>query len=229
MARDVHHSAIIDSKVHLGERVRIGPYCVLRGRIQIGNDTVLSSHISIGDEAEHGTERFEFHPAPNPTGQIVIGSNVAIREFTTINRPMKTVTFIGDHCYIMARSHVSHDNFLEPGVILSTGACLGGWTKVMIGANIGLNAVTHQFTTIGMHAMVAANATVVKDLPPFSKFIPGKPLGINTHKIEKLNLPPFSIAAEPYSSFIMEFLSARDKSRDWHRYVEPEKKEDPCL
>ena len=57
------------------------------------------------------------------------------------------------------------------------------------GANVGICAATHQFTTVGQYAMIAANATVVKDVPPLAKFIPGKELGMNIYAVRKWDLP----------------------------------------
>ena len=57
------------------------------------------------------------------------------------------------------------------------------------GANVGICVAAHQFTTIGQYAMIAANATVVKDVPPLAKFIPGKELGMNVYAVRKWNLP----------------------------------------
>ena len=219
MRPSIHHTALIDNTVHLGDDVQIGAFTSIRGRVQIGRGTIIESYVSIGAPPEHGSEKFDFKPACNPTGQIVIGEECVIREFTTVNKPMAAVTMIGNRAYVMARSHVSHDNFIEDDVVLATNACLGGWSKVLKGAYVGLGAITHQRTTLGQYCIVAAGAVVVKDVPSFAKYIPSKPLGVNDKKISLLGLCEFSTDREPYKSMLVEFHAKRDKTRPCHEYV----------
>jgi UDP-N-acetylglucosamine acyltransferase len=69
-------------------------------------------------------------------------------------------------------------------------ATLGGHTRVMSHANIGLNATTHQFTVVGQYSIVAAGAVIVKDIPPFCKYIPNKDSKSNAeHAAKKYHLP----------------------------------------
>lgn len=219
----IHPTAILGSEVKLGEGVSIGPYCVLRGDVTIGDGTYLSSHVSIGEPAEHTTHKYELGP-PRP-GRIVIGSHVVIKDFVTINLPLADLTQVSNDCYISSHSYLGHDCFLEEGAIV-VASTLGGWTRVMKCANIGLRAVTHQFTTVGAYAMVAAGAPVVKDIPPLAKYIPGKPLGVNTFLIKKLGLPlpleasPVELIDNPwYQKELALWKSLRREGRKvypWH-------------
>ena len=214
----IHPTALIHPSVELGRNVHVGAYSVIHENVVIGDDTFISSHVSIGEEAEHSSDKYELHPR-GVCPLIRIGKNVVIREFTTVNRPIKDVTLIEDNVYVMARVHVAHDCRVEEGAVLSNNAILAGWTRVMRGANVGICAATHQSTTIGQYAMIAANATVVKDVPPRAKFIPGKELGMNVYAVHKWNLPLVSEALsgareEPfYRQLLDEWEAARNKSR----------------
>lgn len=216
----IHPTALIDPDVKLGQNVHVGPYTVIRGNVRIGDDVYISSHVSIGEEAEHSTDKYELNPR-DVCPPIVIGNNVVVREFTTINRPMKDLTFIADHVYVMARVHVAHDCRVEKGSVLSNNAILGGWTRVLQGANVGICAAVHQFTTIGQYAMIAANATVVKDVPPLAKYIPGKELGLNSYAIHKYDLPLGSDTLRGVSTeaFYLEMLQHWEASRDKRRPI----------
>lgn len=215
ITNNIHPTAIIDDTVRIGENVYIGPYTVIKGNVEIGSNSYIASHVSIGEVAEHSSNKYEFNTLLN--GKIIIGNGVVIREFTTVNRPMKDQTVISNDCYLMARTHVSHDDFLEDGVILSTNTCLGGWTRVMKCANVGLGVITHQFTTIGSYAMIAAGAVVVKDVPPLCKYIPGKELGINTYAIKKHSLP--QLQAPEYEEFLNSLTNEWENCRHKERKV----------
>src|SRR5579884_555049 len=89
----IHPTALLEN-VRLGENVRVGAYSVLRG-CEIGNNVYIAPHVVIGEEAEHSTEKFELNPR-SYSGRIVIGPNTVIREYTSITRPVREITFIGD-------------------------------------------------------------------------------------------------------------------------------------
>lgn len=214
----IHPTALIHPSVELGRNVHVGAYSVIHENVTIGDDTYIASHVSIGEEAEHSSDKYELHPR-GVCPPIRIGANVVVREFTTVNRPIKDLTLIEDNVYVMARVHVAHDCKVENGAVLSNNAILAGWTRVMRGATVGICVATHQFTTVGQFAMIAANATVVKDVPPLAKFIPGKELGMNVHAVHKWNLPLLSetlsgAREEPfYRQLLDEWEAARDKRR----------------
>jgi UDP-N-acetylglucosamine acyltransferase len=214
----IHPTALIHPSVELGRNVHVGAYSVIHENVVIGDDTFISSHVSIGEEAEHSSDKYELHPR-GVCPPIRIGKNVVLREFTTVNRPIKDVTLIDDNVYVMARVHVAHDCRVEEWAVLSNNAILAGWTRVMRGANVGICVATHQGTTVGPFAMIAANATVVKDVPPLAKFIPGKELGMNVYAVRKWNLPlrseTFSVVRqEPfYRQLLDEWETVRDKRR----------------
>ena len=214
----IHPTAIIHPSVRLGHNVQVGAYTVIRENVTIGDNTYISSHVSIGEEAEHSSDKYELHPRP-VCSPIAIGKDVVIREFATVNRPIKDVTLIEDGAYIMARVHVAHDCRVGQSAVLSNGAVLGGWTKVLAGANVGICAAVHQYTTIGHHAMIAANATVVKDVPPLAKFIPGKELSLNSYAIRKWGLAlhgeTLADLAEQvcYQFLLQEWEQVRDMQR----------------
>jgi UDP-N-acetylglucosamine acyltransferase len=183
----IHPTAIIAPSVRLGKGVCVGPYSVLSD-CEIGDDCRIGPHVVIGGEAEHSRERWEMRPR-DFSGRIAIGCNTIIREFTEICRPVNDMTFVGDDVYIMGHSYIAHDCFVEDEAVLSNGTRLGGFTRVMRATNLGMGVAVRQYSTIGPYSMVAANAPVVKDIPPLAKYIPNKPLAINTYAIHARKLP----------------------------------------
>jgi UDP-N-acetylglucosamine acyltransferase len=183
----IHPTAIIDwETVRLGKNVRIGAYSTI-SQCEIGDDTIVGTHVIIGQPPEHSTEKYE--QQNECTGIVRIGERVIIRELSVITLPTAGLTEVMDDVYIMGRCHIAHDCIVEQKAVLSIGTILSGWTRVMEGATVGVAAVTHQFTTIGQYAMIAGNAMVVKDVPPLAKYIPKKDLSVNVYAIRKWGLP----------------------------------------
>jgi len=208
----IHNTAILEN-VHLGKNVKIGAYSVIKDCI-IGDNTYIAPHVVIGEESEHSTNKYELNP--RESNWIIIGKDTVIREFTSINKPIKDVTMIGDEVYIMGHSYIAHDCWIEDNAVISNGSLLGGWTRVMTYANLGLGTTCHQYTTIGSYAMIAANATIVKDVMPLCKYIPGKPLEINSYLVNKLKLPIHSENFQQEEFFIKlktEWEEKRNKDR----------------
>ncbi len=214
----IHPTALISPDARLGRNVHVGAYTVIRDNVIVGDNVYISSHVSVGEEAEHSTDKYELHPRDEAL-PIQIGNNVVLREFVTVNRPMKTVTRIADDAYVMARVHIAHDVWVGEHAVVSNCAILGGWTRVQRGANLGICSTTHQYTTVGAYAMVAANATVVKDIPPLGKYIPQKPLGLNAYAIAKWRLTLHGesleeLRAQPaYRELLASFEQERFKER----------------
>ena len=63
---------------------------------------------------------------------------------------------------MLKNSHCGHDSYLQDNVTLSCNVCIGGFTIVGKGTNVGLGAVVHQRLTIPEGCMIAMNAAITK-------------------------------------------------------------------
>ena len=118
--------------------------------------------------------------------RIEIGSNNIIREHVAIQKPCyEEITRIGDDTFLMHGSHVPHDAILSNKVTLAPNVVVGGISKLLEGCNIGMGATLHQYSVIGHYSIVATNSAAIKNVKPFSRFIPGKPNSVNTYAINK--------------------------------------------
>ena len=149
--------------VSLGNGNQIGPGTVIQNRVVIGDENQIYGPISIGSLGEMGTKG----DSKPDDGMVIIGDRNIIREFTTINFPVReSKTVIGDDCYLMARTHVPHDAVLGDRVVMATNSLIGGGCKVGDSAYIGLGSLVHQWVNIGSGAMIGMNATVTAHVPP---------------------------------------------------------------
>jgi UDP-N-acetylglucosamine acyltransferase len=178
----VHETAMVGAGVVLGEGVVVGAYCILGDGVRIGDGSVLAEHavvrtgVVVGNRsrvesfAVIGGDPQDLSFEPETVSGVVVGDDVVIREGVTIHRATTSGgnTVIGDHCYLMATSHVAHDCRVAERVILVNGVLLGGHVTVgshtMLGGAVGV----HQFTRIGEGVMIGGNGTATYDVPPFT-------------------------------------------------------------
>ncbi len=190
MSVQVHSTAIVDPRAELGEDVRIGPYCVIDGRVRIGARTVLEAFVRICDFVEVGEEcRFSENVIlgrePQDAGfrgeesWVRIGDRVILRENVTIHRASGEgkATVVGDECWLMEACHLGHNVQMGKRCIMANKAGCAGYTEVADCVNFGGMAGVHQFVRIGRFAMLGGLSKVVKDVPPFT-LIDGRPARI---------------------------------------------------
>jgi UDP-N-acetylglucosamine acyltransferase len=183
MAPMIHPTAIVHESAVLGDDVQIGPWCLVGAGARLGAGTRLEPHAIVRDGCEIGEQVLldsfvvvggeAQMRVPDPAardGRVVVGARSILREGVTVHRPAKAggTTEIGPDCFFMAHSHVAHDCKVAAFVTLANGAMLGGHVTIGEHAFVGGGAGVHQFVRIGEGAMVAGNAAISYDVPPFT-------------------------------------------------------------
>jgi len=182
MTNFIHHTAIIENEVILGENNYIDAYSIIRGPIKIGNNNKIYPFTTIGTIGQNSKN--PFYDITNKF--IEIGDNNIIREHTSIQKPcFSDLTKIGSSNFIMHGTHIPHDATIQDEVIITPNTMIAGSAKILRGANIGMNCSIHQNMVIGHYSMVAMGSSVVKNVKPFCKYIPNKQLTVNVYAIEK--------------------------------------------
>lgn len=195
MANKIHPTAIISDNVVLGTDNVIGPYSVISGPTEIGDNNKIESHVVIGSDGENTKDpRYD-----SSNSRVKIGNGNIIKEFSTIQKPcVGNITRVGNDTFMMHGTHIPHDAFIDDNVTLTPMVVVGGHVSILKGANIGMGSVLHQFSIIGQYSMVAAGAALVKNLKPFGKFIPGKSIRVNDYNIKKYNLEEYTDEIHKY-------------------------------
>ena len=192
----IHKTAIIDPKAKIASNVKIGAYSIIGPDVEVNENTIIHSHVSISGQTIIGKENkiYPFASIGNDPQdlkyngektKLIIGDNNTIREYVTINPG--TIggggkTKIGNNCLFMISSHVAHDCIVGDNVIIANNVPLGGHAIIEDNVVIGGNSAVQQFTRIGKMAMIGGMTGVLHDVIPY-----GLSTG-NRNSLQGLNL-----------------------------------------
>jgi UDP-N-acetylglucosamine acyltransferase len=184
--------SIVGADVTIGAGTRIGPHVVVTGQTTVGARNRIFQFASIGEipqDRKYGGE-------PTATA---IGDDNVIREFVTIHAGTaqdRGVTTIGNGNWFLAYTHVAHDCVVGDATTFSNNAQIAGHVTIGDYAVLGAYAGVHQFCRVGAHAMLAAGAIVLQDVPPFvtASGYPAKPAGTNNEGLRRRGFSAADIA-----------------------------------
>ncbi len=178
----IHQSSVIHPQAIIGKNTIIEPFVHIAADVVIGENCWIGAHVSIMDGSRIGDNCRVFPGAVigaipqdlkfgGEKSVVIIGNNVTVREYCTINRGTKDLmrTEIMDNCLLMAYVHVAHDCVVGNHCILANNVTLAGHIEIGDYAILGGLTAVHQFVKIGEHAMIGGASKVRKDVPPFVK------------------------------------------------------------
>ena len=224
----IHEQAIVESGAKIGKNVTIGPWSYIGQDVVIGDNCEINSHVvikgptTIGSHnrffqfASIGEECQDLKYAGEPT-ELIIGDHNVFRESCTVHRGTiqdNSLTKIGSHNLLMAYTHVAHDCVIGDHCILANNASIAG--HVHLGNHVILGGMTgvHQFCHIGDHSFVAANALILKDVPPYvmASGQPAKPFGLNSEGLKRRGFDKNTILniKRAYKAVYRQNLSVED-------------------
>ena len=187
LAADVEVGAVFDRRpatCAIGAGTVIGPHVVVTGRTTLGARNRIFQFTSIGEipqDRKYGGE-------PTTT---TIGDDNVFREFVTDQRrhragPRRHARSATATCSSptrTSRTTASSATARRSRTTRSSRATSTSATGSCMGAYSGV----HQFCRVGAHAMIAAGAIVLQDVPPFvtAAGYPAKPHGTNTEGLRR--------------------------------------------
>ena len=207
----IHPTAIIHPGAKLGDKVSVGPYCVIGEHVEIGEGTwigphvVLDGHTRIGRDnrifpfSSLGGEPQDKKYKGEPT-KLEIGDRNTIREYCTINAGTVQdagITRLGDDNWIMGYVHIAHDCQVGNNTIFASNAQIAGHVHVGDWVILGGMVGVHQFVKIGAHAMAGGGTILLQDVPPYimAHGNPAAPHGINSEGLKRRGFSEEAIAA----------------------------------
>ncbi len=212
LAADVEVGAfsIVGPQVRVGAGTMIGPQVVVTGRTTLGARNRIFPFASIGDipqDRKYGGE-------PTTT---TIGDDNVFREYVTVHAGTaqdRGDTAIGHGNLFLAYTHVAHDCVVGNQTTFSNNAQIAGHVRIDDWVVLGAYGGVHQFCRVGAHAMVAAGAIVLQDVPPFVTVqgYPAKPHGTNNEGLRRRGFSPDDILTvrRAYKTLYREGLSLDD-------------------
>lgn len=174
--------AHIHPEAKIGKDVEIGPFAVIEKNVTIGDNSHIMANTVIMQNTVIGESCNIFPGAvlgaipqdlkfDGETTTVEIGDYTTIRECVTVNRGTKDKwkTIVGNHCLLMAYSHIAHDCLLGNHVIIANSVQLAGHVEIGDYAIIGGMAAAIQFSKVGAHSYIAGGTEIIKDVPPYIK------------------------------------------------------------
>lgn len=178
----IHQLAVVDKRAKIKKNVVVEPFTTIAADVEIDEGTWIGPNVTIMDGVRIGKKCMIFPGTvigaipqdlkfDGEDSQVFIGDYTTVRECVTINRGTKALGFtkIGDHCLIMATSHVAHDCIIGDHVIIVNGCGIAGHVEIGDYTIMGGLSAVHQFGKIGKHVMISGGTLVRKDIPPYIK------------------------------------------------------------
>lgn len=195
MTNRIDSTVIMSGDVEMGDGNDIRPYSVLVGPLRLGDDNVIGPFVTIGAPAADTRDRYH----DSGGSRIEIGSENIIREYTAIQKPRyRPTTTIGDRCFLMQSVAVQHDAAVQDDVVMTAMTAVGGVVTVLRGANLAMGCTVHQFSVLGHYCIAGMGAPVLKNIPPFARYIPGRPLSVNEYAIGKFGFEKYAAEISDY-------------------------------
>lgn len=177
----IHPTAIVHADARVAEDVTIDAYTIVEADAVVGEGSRLAAHVIVrsGCEVEPCVQVDSFavlgglpqmRKAPASYGRVRIGRGSVLREGVTVHRATDAshCTVVGADCMLMAHSHVGHDTTIGKNVTLANNVMLAGHVVLGDDVFVGGGAGIHQFVRVGRGAMIAGNASISYDVPPFA-------------------------------------------------------------
>jgi UDP-N-acetylglucosamine acyltransferase len=224
----VHPTALVDPGAELAADVTIGAYSIVGADVTIDAGTVVGPHVVIAPRTSLGRRNriFQFasigeQPQDRKYGgeptTTVIGDDNTIREYVSIHAGTvqdRGATTIGNGNWLLGYVHIAHDCVVGNQTTFSNNAQIAGHVQIGDFVNMGGFSGVHQFCRVGVHAMVAAGAVVLQDVPPYMTVsgYPAKPHGTNSEGLRRRGFPANDILAvrRAYKMLYRENLTLED-------------------
>lgn len=161
----IHPSAVVSSKVKIGDNVVIGANAVIEDYSEIGDNSYIGSCVTIGAEGlvsvdDHGARIFIKH-----AGGVRIGKQVTILSNAVVAKSLfRSFTTIDDYSQIGILANVGHGAKLGKNCTISGNCVIAG--RTIFGDNVwmGTSSSIAQGLRVGMHAQIKMGSVIIRNI-----------------------------------------------------------------
>jgi UDP-3-O-[3-hydroxymyristoyl] glucosamine N-acyltransferase len=163
---EIDPTAIIDY-----QRVIIGAGCKIGKMAVIEKNTIIGSHVTIGDFTVIGSEGFELRRLSGEIipvihlGGVIIHDNVTIGPRACIDKSsLGEYTEIGENSVIMEGVEVGHGIKIGRNVTVMEGTMIGGYANIGNNVKIGRRCSTADGLSLGDDVVIPDHSVVTRDV-----------------------------------------------------------------
>lgn len=157
----------IGPDVEIGDKNFFGEYVTISGKVVIGHENIVGTGSVFGGTSNHVfRKRFRTTQVLDDDRAIHIGNQNLFGEFVTVHSPVALVTSVGSYVSIGSRTHISHDATIEDYATLSIHCGLGGYVRILFGANVGIGVNIHPRLVVGQYAMIGLGSSLIRHILP---------------------------------------------------------------
>ncbi len=153
------------------------------GIIEIGNNVKIKENAVIGTDGFgfERNEKDEFEKFPH-YGKVIIGNDVHIGAFVTIDRGNLNDTIIGDGTKIDNHVHIGHNAQIGKHCLIVAGSVIGGSSIIGDYTELNMSVLIRPHIKIGTHCIIGMGSVVTKNIPNNS-IVYGNPGEVKKGKI----------------------------------------------
>ncbi|MBN1381610.1 MAG: hypothetical protein JXA41_08045 [Deltaproteobacteria bacterium] len=161
------NSVIVYEGAQIDKSVTIGPFSIIYPNTIIDSGVKIASSCIIGKPPTVGKNQM---PLMDSNSLTQIGSDVYIGDQSIIYAGVQIGenTYLADRSFLREDVKIENDVVIGTGVVVSFGAAIGSFTKIMTGANIGGQARIGRNCFIGVH-VCSINDNTPQTLKPREK------------------------------------------------------------
>jgi UDP-3-O-[3-hydroxymyristoyl] glucosamine N-acyltransferase len=191
--------AVVEAHAKIGARSRIGAQtfvgrgtvlgedCVLHPGAMVLHSCILGARVVVWPNAVIGRDGFGFlqrdgrHVRIPQVGGVIIGDDVEVGSFTSIDRGAVDPTIVEQGVKIDSHCHIAHNCKIGENAMLIGATRMGGSVTIGKGAICGSGSGINERLTIGDGAMLGATTKVlIEDVPAGAVMwgTPARPIGL---------------------------------------------------
>ena len=165
---NIGYNSVIKNNVIIGNNVSIGSNCSISNCI-IGNNVFINDNTVIG-KVGFGYKyiKNQLHYIPH-LGRVIVGNDVYIGSFCSIDRGSFTDTIIGDSSQIDNQVHIAHNVKIGSFCNIAAQVGIAGSTKIGSNCMIGGQAGISGHLDIGRNVFIGGKSGVIKNISDGSK------------------------------------------------------------